>query len=252
MLTVTELLLRSYRLYRKHVWTLLGYAAWLLLPSAAFLALEFSRETYQDAVWFIPVVLLVATSVIFLGLWLTIILTKLCAVIIDGKTLDLKTLQHASWMLITPLLAVTFLQTIIVTGGALLFIIPGLIFLVWYAFAQFALILDGTRGLQSLSQSKQLVQGRFWIVTWKLVSGPIIITFIYTSILVALITTIGLATGAQIEPLFEEGAPLWVGILESIADMFVTPMMLMYFTLLYIELKNHPVTPPVENDKQVA
>jgi flagellar biosynthesis protein FliQ len=252
MLTVPELLLLSYRLYRKYFWTLLGYTAWLLLPSTGLLALKSVQPFHQNTWWFIPAVLCVMVGIIFLGLWITIILTKFSASLIEGKKTSHETLQQNSWNLIPPLLIVSILQAVAIVGGFLLLIIPGIIFLVWYAFAQFNLILDNTRGVQSLSQSRQLVKGRFLEVFWKLLSGPLIITLLYSSVLAILITIIGLATGVEIDPLFGQEAPLWVNLLETITNVLLTPLIMLYLTLLYIELKKHPATKPVENTKHVA
>ncbi len=54
---------------------------------------------------------------------------------------------------------ITALQGALVLAGFLLFLIPGILFLTWFAFAPFALIEDNQRGIRALLMSKAYVQG---------------------------------------------------------------------------------------------
>jgi hypothetical protein len=49
----------------------------------------------------------------------------------------------------------------IITGGFLLLIVPGVIFLVWFAFGQFILADNDERGMNALLKSKELVRGHW-------------------------------------------------------------------------------------------
>lgn len=62
---------------------------------------------------------------------------------------------------------VLFLTGLITALGLLLFIIPGLIFLVWFSFAGIIAVVEG-KGLSALKESKALVVDRFWPVAWRL------------------------------------------------------------------------------------
>lgn len=62
---------------------------------------------------------------------------------------------------------ISLLAGVIVFGGTLLLIIPGLIFSLWYLFASTHLIVDGTRGYAALKASRALVVGRWWAVLWR-------------------------------------------------------------------------------------
>jgi hypothetical protein len=50
----------------------------------------------------------------------------------------------------------------IIPGGFLLFIVPGVIFSVWFAFSQFIFIAEGGRGMDCLLKSKEYVRG-LWL-----------------------------------------------------------------------------------------
>lgn len=60
-----------------------------------------------------------------------------------------------------PILATGIIAFIIVLGGYVLLIIPGIILTVWYTYA-LPCVIDGDRGVKALSNSKSLVKGRFW------------------------------------------------------------------------------------------
>lgn len=65
------------------------------------------------------------------------------------------------------LFAVLFLTGLITLFGFLLFIIPGLIFLVWFSFAAIIAVIEG-KGVSAIKESKALVAGRFWPVAGRL------------------------------------------------------------------------------------
>ncbi|MDD1751397.1 MAG: hypothetical protein LUO89_16150 [Methanothrix sp.] len=56
----------------------------------------------------------------------------------------------------------------VVTGGFLLFLIPGVIFVVWFSFAQFVLVSEGDRGMDALLKSKEYVRDRWFDVCLRL------------------------------------------------------------------------------------
>jgi hypothetical protein len=72
----------------------------------------------------------------------------------------------------------------IIPGGFLLFIIPGVIFSVWFAFAQFIFVTEGGKGMDCLLKSKEYVRGLWlevflrlflvWIVSVVIGSVPIL------------------------------------------------------------------------------
>lgn len=66
----------------------------------------------------------------------------------------------------------------IITGGFLLFIIPGIIFLVWFAFGQFILADKNERGMNALLKSKAYVKGHWFEVFLSLFVVWIVSAFI--------------------------------------------------------------------------
>jgi hypothetical protein len=70
---------------------------------------------------------------------------------------------------ILPFAFVTFLASFVICGGFLLFIVPGLVFSVWFFFATFILFDDDSRGMSALLKSRAYVRGRWFEVFLRLV-----------------------------------------------------------------------------------
>lgn len=60
------------------------------------------------------------------------------------------------------------LRFLIIIFGFLLFLIPGIIFSVWFSFAGFVLINEDLKGLNALWRSREYVKGRWLSVFWRL------------------------------------------------------------------------------------
>jgi len=242
--TPLHLLQQSYLLYKEQGAFYLGYAAWILLPAAALMIL--SLLPFENTT--LTVVLALVLSVVegFLTLYITIFLF-----LATDKRLGhteashSELLQHAK-TLIKPVIVVAVLQALVVFGGFLLLIIPGILFLVWFAFAQIAVVLDHQRGFNALDFSRDIVSGRFWSVLWFLLSGPLFIFLGYT-LLAALIFGI-ISFFTQTDPSMWTNAnhPLWAEAIDTIAQTFLFPFFLIYFVLVYrLFSREHP--PVVHN-----
>jgi predicted Zn finger-like uncharacterized protein len=70
--------------------------------------------------------------------------------------------------IIIPLMWIGFLTGFIIFGGFMLFIIPGIIFMVWFFFAQFILIKEDMHGMDALLKSREYVRGEWFNVALRL------------------------------------------------------------------------------------
>ena len=61
-----------------------------------------------------------------------------------------------------------FLLGLIIGGGSLLFIVPGILFTVWFSFCYYILAEEGSSGIASIEKSYRLVRGRGWAVFRRL------------------------------------------------------------------------------------
>jgi hypothetical protein len=244
LLTPQELFRRSLLLYKNNLWLLLGYAAWLFVPFAIIIALS-----YASGHWLITAAaILVGAIELFFAFWISILLTKLTAQLIEGKKVDQKTLHIETTQRLPAYLGVVFLQAVIFLGGLLLFVAPGILFAIWYSLAQPIAVLDNKRGMQALADSKELVRGRFLKVAGRLIAGPLAIGLIY-SVVAALIIVI-VSSLMHIDPLSvfsAKEAPLWAETIQIIGEVIVLPWVAAYMTMLYLDLKAHPFKKELEN-----
>ncbi len=68
-----------------------------------------------------------------------------------------------------PLLWVGILLGLIFWGGMIMFIIPGVMMMVWFSFSGFTFVIEGKRGLNALLQSREYVRGYWWALFGRVV-----------------------------------------------------------------------------------
>lgn len=126
-----------------------------------------------------------------------------------------------------------FLNTLIVLGGMILFVVPGIIFSIWFMFAPFVLVYEETRGMAALLKSKAYVRGYWGAVWWRIIFPTLIVLIVFfTTVLV-----ISAITGSFILSEDKKGGFDAVStILQALFQAFVAPFMVVYMYLLYREL----------------
>lgn len=139
---------------------------------------------------------LVDIAVAVVGVWVGIRITQAMLEIEAGKKPDLSTeAQKGAWKFFWPLLWVGLLQGIIVLGGLILLIVPGIYLGVALSFSQFYLLTENKRGLASLAASRALVKGRWWATWWRLFAGNIVMGFCIALLVGIAMVAVGLLTG---------------------------------------------------------
>ncbi|MBU0646309.1 hypothetical protein KJ611_02410 [Patescibacteria group bacterium] len=240
---VFQLLQTSLAVYRDNFLTIAGYVTWLLIPYLGLILLDLAPADHWGV---ITSQLLLNFIQALLWLWIIIILVTLIRGWINKKPTSDEQVMVDAWRLIIPLAVIAFIQSLIIVGGLIFFVIPGLIFFVWYSFSQLSVILDKQRDLKALAFSRELSRGRFWLVAWQLAGGPLIFLTLFSLIL-------GLIT-ATLTPLFgldpvaldlaiQAGhTPIWMSVISTLSETFiVAPILLIYVTLLYEYLKKGKV-----------
>ena len=108
---------------------------------------------------------------------------------------------------------ISFLVGLCIVGGTILLIIPGIIFFVWFAFAQYLLVDKDVKGIKALSQSRELVKGYWWPVFGRVLLITLII--IGVDMVLGLIPFIG----------------------NLVIQLLVYPFMFVFYFILYEDLK---------------
>ena len=115
------------------------------------------------------VFLLIALTV--MSLWVSI--TMIRVVVAKYKKTKVKTVKEELTMsksLIWPVLLASLLSGLAITAGIILFIIPGIIFSVWFAFTIYSAVLENKKPVEAMKHSKSLSAGRWIAVFWRLVA----------------------------------------------------------------------------------
>jgi hypothetical protein len=120
-------------------------------------------------------------------------------------------------------LLISILVGLAVLGGFILLIIPGIIFLVMFAVAIPALVVENLRGTDAMSRSWNLVKGNFWHAL-----GLIIVAGIITAVVGGIVGAIG---GAISDSWFVA----WI--FQAIAQIITAPFAAIVSVLLYLDLR---------------
>ncbi len=238
MIRVLPLLASSWQFYRSNFATLIGYAAWILVPYLA-LVVFYLLVPDVDQIFgpWLPLYIGIIFSQGIITIWASNAIMIIVNETLSRKKIDPALVNRLSWQVIIPVLLVALISTLAVLGGFLLLIIPGIIFSIWFVFAQTAVVLDNKRGVEALSYSRSLVTGRFWSMVRRIIFGPLILVFIY---LVALSLLIGLGmliTGLDPAVIGTDQIPVWPEIVENVINIFFLPLYIIYWTILYRNVK---------------
>ncbi|MDI6602948.1 MAG: hypothetical protein QME57_02385, partial [Patescibacteria group bacterium] len=126
------------------------------------------------------------------------------------------------WHKILSYLWVSLLVGFITMGGFLLFVVPGIIFAVWFSLAVFVLIAEDLKGMNALLKSREYVRGKWGGVFWRfLFLGVLLLTIALIPILIFGLLKI---------PFGEEISRFVIGV-------FLTPLIMTYGFLVYSNLK---------------
>lgn len=127
---------------------------------------------------------------------------------------------------------ISILTAILVTGAFVLFVIPGIIFTVWFSLAYYVFIVEEKRGLNALLQSREYIRGAWWRTLWRLVVVGVTI-FAVTAGIGFLVGFFGSSLPAGEEALNQA--------VSVVLSALMTPFAAAYLFLLYSSLRDlHP------------
>jgi hypothetical protein len=235
MPSVIDLLRKSFLFYRTHFILFAGYAAWLLLLYAGIILVNLSGQ--PENIWIQITTTFFELLQFFLASWVAVIVILLTKeLLIENKQISLLSIQETAWKYFPSVLFVSILQTTVIFGGIILFIIPAFIFSIWFSFTQMAVLLDNQKGIRALSFSRECVRGHFWSVAWRIFLGPAAILFAYACVINLLIALVAGITHTPIETWIDT-PPIWMDVIASVTEIFLFPIFMIYTTYLYLALK---------------
>lgn len=213
---------------------LYGYAAWLLFPLLIFVVANASGSTGNMVLSAIG-----NAGFALLATWVTaatIITTAFYSVHTKHEA-DPRHVSTHAWKLVVPLLIVQILVGVLQFAGFLLFIVPGLIAMTFFAFSAQEVVLNNRRHFRALTASRELSRGRFMFVASRwfgIVLAFLLALFGVTTIILAIA---GTAMGVDALSSLAEQPPLWLDMLLSVVQIALFPPLIVAQTLLYLTLE---------------
>lgn len=168
---VIDLFSRSWQLYKRRVWTLLGiYLLTVLAPVFLIGILAAVTVPFMAAAGAEPGFGTVLIGFLLLVLVAGLLNWGMVAMIIASvdATLGIRQALALGWQRFWAFGWLFFLLAFIVIGGFFLLLLPAFVFMTWFLFAQYILVDEDERGLAALLKSREYVRGYFWAVLLRL------------------------------------------------------------------------------------
>jgi hypothetical protein len=250
LIPARELLKRTVDLYKKNFNLFLSYVLALFIPTgvSAILAPIIEKLTQEPSTGgsiALALYIIIVLITWIVSLWVSITFMKVIYQKYNrNEVRDIKIeLQHSGHLLL-PALLVSILTYLIIFGGFVLLIIPGIIFSVWFAFSIYEVVLKNKKVIESIKASKALVKGRWWAVLWRLVV-PIAVfglALIIVNSLVGGILSI-VTAGIEKSSSMYTFVSMILGLVLSFISLLFTPLTNGALVILFSELQNTPVIP---------
>ena len=242
-----EIIKESWNLYVQN-WRKFTTYLILLFFSTTLITLISAGVVYMDKLSIISplydglmMLAIIIASGIF-SLWVYISLLQVMRLCYEKKPVPYwkETLQKSSH-LIWPAIIITIIVILIVIGGVILFIIPGIIFAVWYAFAYYEVVFENKTGMEALRASKLLIAGRWGGILWRL-----FVPGLAFGILIGLISNILNKITYYALSTLELHFLLVSSLVSSVVSIIFTPLTIGAVLLLYLSAVKNPVNHQAE------
>lgn len=184
---IGDLLTRSWELFKERIWVLLP----LQLLSIALLA-ACTAAIVGIGAFFVMMLpeyktpILVTSVIIGITIGLTTMIWPITALItaVADRSLSIREALAAGWEKLWAFLWLFSIIAYVIAGGYLLFIIPGVIFTIWFIFSQYILATEHIGGMNALLKSKAYVKDRWFdvfirfLVIWAISTGVGLVPFL--------------------------------------------------------------------------
>jgi|GEM_PF-1717849 len=142
-----------------------------------------------------------------------------------------------AWPYFWPVASVSIIFTFLALIGFILFVIPGVMFCIFYAFAIYGVIFEELKIKEAFRRSKELVSGYFWPVFGRFVAGGLLIWLAY-----AIIGGIGaglayLLTVTAKMPISKDFITLSSDLISVVVGLIIGPLSMIYTYRIYRSLK---------------
>ncbi len=225
-----QLIVDAWQLYRTHFNIFVQPVLIIALLSLAALLPEFYTFPYST-----PLYILLVIALVLVSIWISIVFAQLIDKLSRKEKIALDVVYKDSYARSPRFLWISVVVGLIVLGGFLLLIIPGIIFSVWYAFAALYIALEArTMGIgETLKASKNIVMGRWWGTVWRLVAPQIFFSIILYIIAFGIV---GIASAGQIT-IASSMNNIWMNALIALLSALFNPLMIATSVFLFRDLQ---------------
>jgi hypothetical protein len=247
LLSSGEIISTSWNLYKNNWQKLLPYLGIMFLPSLVVGIIAFGGNSLYNSLsnsveLLVSVIIAGVIGAIILGivsLWATMALIKAIHLANTGSLAnnwrqEFTSTKHLIW----PVIYTLILQFLVIFGGTILLIIPGLIFSVWFMFTFYIVVIEEKRGVEALKASKTLVTGRWWGILWRALLPGLVFGLLTLVLqwLVSMPFLFFLKSGN-----FGATAQAFQTLLSSAVGILAAPLGVAAMIALYVSAKANPV-----------
>jgi hypothetical protein len=150
---------------------------------------------------------------------------------LNGQKPNIKESIKVGWRTFWPVIWVAILRDLIIIGGLILFIIPGIIWGLRYSLAVQAAVIEGKRGVSALHRSRELTNGKlfetfvnFGVIGTIIGCGAWIAIAAVTAVFIVLGTMITFIIPASANDAFATVVAIVTAIAEIITVWFIKPL----------------------------
>ncbi|MCK4257987.1 MAG: hypothetical protein KAX49_03365 [Halanaerobiales bacterium] len=164
-LTLGEILINSWSIFSKNFRTILLIALIIYIPINILVYMiptESLMNGYGEVEGFWIYIRLIQMAQEFFGVLAIMGIAVLVEGFLRGEETRLDESMNKAFSRWGNMIMTNLFKGIIVMGLMFLFIIPGIIWYVFYSFVAYVVVLRNIRGMQALAYSKRLVKGRWW------------------------------------------------------------------------------------------
>jgi len=145
------------------------------LPLAFFSLLSLAQSYLPSSVvnpksvWLVTIMAFIQILYLFTSVFVAASGIVALGRVVEAKELSIKGTFKSAWKIYWKFLLLSIVLAIAYGLGFILLIVPGLLFIVWFAFSRFIMIEKGLGIKGALTKSKGMVKGIYWKVLGRLI-----------------------------------------------------------------------------------
>lgn len=242
LISLSELLTQSFEKYSKHFGKTFPYLAVLLFAflaryGAGYLGIYLTFNTRLSDRASDLIILILLIILLILGFWGSLALIKVVQNLDQNQPLlPFKQQFLLAKKYILPVFFILLINILLITLGGILLFIPAVIFFVWYFFSNYIVIFEDKNNLQTLSESKNLVVGRWWPMAWR-IAVPAVVFSLFSGLLAKAIITIFVIIFSPTPIVYD----LAFEFIAGLVAIFIFPLFVWQDITLYYSAKQTPL-----------